>query len=294
VISAVAGGPFCPNCGKPVVAGAAFCPSCGAALPPANALQPGAAGAAPLTAGGVPPTSAYPRGFAATTRPTPDTRATDLAALSDVTIAAVLALVEAVIGVVGYLAFRSTVTYTIGSTGSITGVTISTFDLYVSGASFLAAFALGIAALFFYRGAFHTLAPTDARFSTPSKLTLLAIIAIVIIILCLIGLVVLIFQAISCAGAGNTITSSCLDVGAIAGLALLLVLFAIVWFVGFIGLMIGVWRLGTRYDQGLFKVGAILLIIPFLSFVGAILILVAARSAHGAVSAGGGPAPSFG
>lgn len=55
--------------------------------------------------------------------------------------------------------------------------------------------------------------------------------------------------------------------------------------VGLIGILIGVWRLGTRYGDGVFKVSALLLIFPIVSFVGAILILYSAYSHRNRVAA---------
>jgi len=48
--------------------------------------------------------------------------------------------------------------------------------------------------------------------------------------------------------------------------------------VGFFALAIGVWRLGDRFGEDLFKVGAVLLIL--VGVVGMVVILIAARSAR--------------
>jgi hypothetical protein len=44
--------------------------------------------------------------------------------------------------------------------------------------------------------------------------------------------------------------------------------------VGWIGLLLGLWRIGSRYDSGVTKIGAILSIIPVVNIVSPILILV--------------------
>jgi hypothetical protein len=56
---------------------------------------------------------------------------------------------------------------------------------------------------------------------------------------------------------------------------------AIALFVGYIGLLVGIWRLGTRYGEWMFKVGALFLIFPFLNVAGTIFILIAARESGG-------------
>ena len=48
--------------------------------------------------------------------------------------------------------------------------------------------------------------------------------------------------------------------------------------IGFIGLILGIWRLGTRYETSLLHVGAIVAI--FLPFVGWLLIWIGARDAR--------------
>ncbi len=56
---------------------------------------------------------------------------------------------------------------------------------------------------------------------------------------------------------------------------------AIVLFAGYIGLLVGIWRLGSRYSEWMFKVGAIFLLIPFLNVAGAVFVLIAARESGG-------------
>jgi hypothetical protein len=73
----------------------------------------------------------------------------------------------------------------------------------------------------------------------------------------------------------------------------LLFVVAIVLLIGAIGLLIGIWRLGTRYQEGLLKVAAILLILPVLNIVGFVLILVASRSLRNRIGSGP-PVVSFG
>jgi hypothetical protein len=48
-----------------------------------------------------------------------------------------------------------------------------------------------------------------------------------------------------------------------------------------IGQILGLWRVGSRYDETTIKIGAIFGIIPLLNFVAPILILVGALQARG-------------
>jgi cytochrome bd-type quinol oxidase subunit 2 len=151
--------------------------------------------------------------------------------------------------------------------------------------------ALSIAEVLLLRAAFHRLASVDPRFSTPSKLALLLIIGFLIL---LIGLVPLIAGAQSISGCVANNTNSTLS-GNCAGIADLLVgtlvvlAGGIVALIGYLGCLIGIWRFGSRYQNDLFKAGAILLIIPLLSVVGALLILIAARAERNRAGSTGMP-----
>jgi hypothetical protein len=141
--------------------------------------------------------------------------------------------------------------------------------------------ALGLVALWLYRSAFATLAPLDRRFSTPAVLAVLAVIGAAVALIGVYFLLHALYGAVQCVGAGNPITRGCLLTGEFwLGLALVAV-GGIVALVGFIGVLIGLWRIGTRYDETLVKVGAILLIIPYVSVVGGILIAIGASQARG-------------
>ena len=134
--------------------------------------------------------------------------------------------------------------------------------------------------LYLYRSAFVTLAPVDRRFSTPGALALVAIVGLVLAVLGVCLLLIALYHAVQCAGSGNPVTQACLFTGTFWASLALLAVGGIVAVVGLIGVLLGIWRLGTRYRQSLFKVGAVLLIFPYLNLVGAILIWAGARSAH--------------
>jgi Protein of unknown function (DUF973) len=221
----------------------------------------------------------YPAGYPTSSGMSAADRQREVTALSKVSLAAALGLIGAILSFVEL--FATPATSLSGSTvnGSPTFV-LSVETLYFIGAVAGIGLVFGLVELLFYRQAFATLAAVDPRFSTPSSLVLAAMVGLVIVVLAGVGLFVVVYQAILCAGAGSPITSTCLDAGTLLGLVGLLVVAALIVFVGYIGLLVGIWRLGTRYDESLFKVGAVLLIIPVLNLVGLILIIVAARAAR--------------
>ncbi|MGI0054947.1 MAG: DUF973 family protein [Thermoplasmata archaeon] len=215
--------------------------------------------------------------------------ADDRRALADVSWAAIFVLVETIVGlVVLFDPYVSTFfTAASSSTGGST-INLPAFYLFIAAAG--AEIALFLVALILYWRAFRTLASSDRQFSTPSTLTFLEIIAAVLIIAVGSYLLDVLVQVALCAPSGGVITSACIAGGPLLIAVGLLVVVAILALVGFIGVLLGIWRLGSRYGETMFKVGAIFLIFPILSFIGSILILLAARSARGRFG-GGAPAP---
>jgi hypothetical protein len=143
------------------------------------------------------------------------------------------------------------------------------------GAFFGVAVVLSLAQILLFRSGFRTLAEVTQEFSTPSTLALVALFGVVIATAGLGLLLVAVFQAIQCTG-GGPLTSACFPAGPLFGGIALLGVGAVAALVGLIGILIGIWRLGERFGSSLLKAAAILLIIPYLSVVGDILILVAA------------------
>jgi len=216
--------------------------------------------------------------------PTREDRERDSRALRAVEIAAVIALVGfgfslVTLVLVPFSSFTSSYQTSTGGNAT-TNVTLNTGLLYV---------VLGVQGILtiiefaWYRVGFSTIATHDSRFSTPAALTIVAAIGYALVIL---GAAILIHDVnqliTSCSStAGSNLTGGTACVPSSFWEALVLVLVGgIVALVGFIGLLIGIWRLGTRFSDGLFKAGAVLMIFPLLQIVGAILILVAAHGAR--------------
>lgn len=224
--------------------------------------------------------AAYPPAYGVPGGGSPAFGAEDGLALSNVNLAAIIGLVGTVLSIVELFFTRVSSLINVTTAGSGTSLSLDLSALYFLVAVGGLGLILTLLELWFYRQAFRTLARQDGRFSTPSSLVLAAIVALVIVVVTAFALVGVVYQAILCAGSGNPITSRCLNVGALVGLAAVLGIAAIVLLIGGIGLLIGIWRLGTRYGEGMFKVGAIFLIIPLLNIVGLVLILLAVRSAR--------------
>lgn len=275
----------CPRCGGLAPLGASFCPFCGSSLtaplagPPPLAPSspghyflsdprppgyPGGSLTAPLLIAGDGPPGV----------PSPSTREVDRASLSYLLWAAVIWLATGVVSLV----------LVIGTTALFSVHTTTTGSTYVFAPLFyvvvIVSAALSFVEVLLLRAAFHRLEPVDRRFSTPSKLALLLIVGFVILLL---GLVPLLIGAQSITGciansSNSTLSGNCSGIGDVVLGALVVLAGGIIALIGYVGCLIGIWRFGSRYQNDLFKVGAIMLIIPLLNVVGAILILIASQT----------------
>jgi hypothetical protein len=200
-------------------------------------------------------------------------------ALTRVRIASIIGLLAGAFGVVALVDPQAINVITVSSSMQGSSFTLqfpTLLAVYFGGAVVLAFVEVAL-----LRFSFHILSDVEKDFSTPSTLALLALVGLALVV---VGFGVLLYalaQAISCAGAGNPITSTCLQTGTLLGAAGILLVGAIILLVGYIGILIGIWRLGNRFDNSLFKIGAVFLIFPFLSLIGQILILIASSQELG-------------
>ncbi|MGC2205118.1 MAG: DUF973 family protein [Thermoplasmata archaeon] len=284
---------FCPYCGRPVVPGGAFCASCGGAVG-GSAPLPGAPGAPPPASPWVTgPATVYPAGDAGSGVPTPATRPTDLRALENVSLGAILTLVGLLVGFV--VLFATPVTGVVGLSNSsgTDSVVLSLNSLYAFAAAAAVSIVFTVLELLFYFRAFRTLAPLDHRFSTPSTAVLVVLVALLVFVVVGIAAVYLLSEAVACAGNAQPIVASCINASGLLAVLGVAGVAGIAALIGYIGLLVGIWRLGTRYHEGLFKASAILLFIPLLNVVAVILILIAVRSTRARLSSGSS-GPMFG
>lgn len=255
---------FCSFCGKPLPTVGTFCPFCGAARPDV-ALAPPSAAPPPATYGPLPELGL----------PSPAAPAVDRVALNRVQLAAIMGLTGAAFSIVatsvGYLVQPAPI-----STASGLTFLFPWFEFVLLGA----VTALALVEILLFRWAFRGLSRLDRTFLTPASLTLLALGGL---LGTLVALALVIYAGLNFApcsssslspGAPVCGPSPLFWVGfALAGAA------AIVLLVGYVGMLVGVWRLGKRYNDGRFRFGAILLLLPFLGVAGAVLILLGARNA---------------
>ncbi len=192
--------PECHNCGATLDVTGAFCWKCGVPvatgrepfIPDPNAPPPGALGPGNVRA--------YP-----TARVSPTTfLSVDRAALSNVTLAAVMTLAGAALSLVVLLATPASSLIGVAAVGSGTSLSVSTSGLYFLGGVGGASVALTFLELWFFRRAFRTLARQDRRFATPATLVWLALVGLVIFVVAAIGLLVVLYDAILCAGPGTS------------------------------------------------------------------------------------------
>lgn len=282
----------CPRCGSTVIPKSTFCASCGAplAVPSAPPSAPGTAPSVsfPSVASPYPPsyTSYAPVGFT-----TAASQEADRTALSKIATAAILGVIGFALSFAVALATPALSLLVRFSSG--TSANTSAIVLVVG--ALLASVALTFMELWLFRGAFAALSSFDPRFTSPRQLTLVAIVGLALVLAGVIALFAVIAQ-VSSTACGAPPPAACsnsgIPLGSVLAILAVLLVGAITALIGIIGLAIGVWRLGTRYSEGLFKAGAVLLIV--FNLVGLILILIAVRSTRKGFFETGSPPASFG
>jgi hypothetical protein len=129
-----------------------------------------------------------------------------------------------------------------------------------------------LVSLILYAISFNSFRKTGPGFGGPMALVIIGLVGLLLV---LVGFGIVLsdfFSAVACAGAGAS--SSCIDVSQIAGAVLAILGGLFLAFLGWIGLLIGIYRVGKRYDSTVTKVGAILSIIPIIGFAAPILIFI--------------------
>ena len=242
---------------------------------------------------GLPPNPAYPLPPPppGPVPPTPATRALDARSLGLVRLASIFGLVAGLVPLADlFLVSPTSIAHTT-MTGTTTMVTFSIPARLYLIVALGTAFELVLLVLI--RLAFAPLASVDPRFGTPATCALLGVIALPIIG---VGSVLLFHSLAGASCTSGTVTSGC-DFGPGFALGLgLIALGAIVGLIGIVGVLIGLWRLGDRYQESNFHLASILTILPLLDLVGWILILTSSSAAlrrWGGPGGGGPPAGTF-
>jgi Protein of unknown function (DUF973) len=132
--------------------------------------------------------------------------------------------------------------------------------------------ALQLVAFGLYTSAFGRLRWVDARFGAPRALSVVGLVGFGMLFAGLGGLLALLLAEVSCAVGGSA--TSCVTSGEVWAVIGLTVLGSILCFVGWIGILIGLFQLGRRYESGLLKAAGILIIVPVANVVAPVLALV--------------------
>lgn len=266
-------GNVCPRCGRPLHPGGLYCPFCGAPGSTAASIPSATKTVSETRTVALLPPSTYDTagGVSGRIRPTTSSRPLDRVALGRVVLAGLLALGNS-IAVAVALAANPLLTALISDAFSPSGALASDAVFGVLSALLVGGAVLGVAEILTFRSAFRGLTYFDPKFSTPSKLTFLFFLGSLVVLLA--GLVLLgtFYGAVQCAGTGGSVPTRCVEQsGYYLGLALSGI-GSLVSLVGCLGMLLGIWRLGSRYRTVLFRAGALFLIIPFVGIAGAALI----------------------
>jgi MFS family permease len=143
-------------------------------------------------------------------------------------------------------------------------------------------FAIGLIAVLLLLSAFRRLSRLDSpSFSMPATLTILLLVGVVIAGIGLIPLFWMLSSLLSNIVQNPTTHTfaggQVADLSAAVALILIAGILTIIGVIG--GEILGLWRVGTRYDSTLIKISAIFIVIPYLNWVGPVLLLVGALEA---------------
>ncbi|MCI4351003.1 MAG: DUF973 family protein [Thermoplasmata archaeon] len=139
---------------------------------------------------------------------------------------------------------------------------------------------VGVALLFvsvlLYVAGFAKLRRADRQFGAPLALSVIGLIGLLILATEVGILAVFALQVLNCGGPGHW-TAACVTISPVTVDPTYLLLGLAVGIVGWIGLILGLYRVGRRYSSTITRVGAILYVIPLADIVAPVLILVGSR-----------------
>jgi len=138
--------------------------------------------------------------------------------------------------------------------------------------------ALTLISMALYIVAFSSFRKLQPGFGGPMGLSIVGFLGMLLITL---GAVLVLATLVSAVGCSASSGSNCVDFGALGAGVYSILGGALLAFIGWIGLLIGVYRIGKRYDSTVTKVGAILYIIPAINIIAPILVFVGIHSIVG-------------
>lgn len=225
------------------------------------------------------PASGMIPGSPAPAAPPADHWATERSGIRLARLAALLSLLGLVVALAAPLAFLVVLGLHIPIIGTSFGSAAFTIVILEERmAIILVGVLLMLGALTLYLLAFAKIRRNADGFGAPMVLTLLGLLGAFLLVLGA-GLILgQVYSAVNCA-AGAAV-GSCISLSTVAAGVYAILGGLFLAFLGWIGLILGLYRMGKRYDSGLTKVGAILYIIPFLNLVATILVFI---GIHGTV-----------
>lgn len=141
----------------------------------------------------------------------------------------------------------------------------------------LAGVLLATASFALYLAGFAKLRLADPTFTVPMSVACVGFAGLLLLSLVFALLVGEIAQIISCGGPGVA-TSTCVTLSSVTIDPLVLLGGLVLAVVGWIGLIVGIYRIGRRYASTITRVGAILHIVPIANIVAPVLVLIGASN----------------
>jgi uncharacterized membrane protein YkgB len=256
---------FCPFCGQSILAKATVCTSCGASLAGLTA-QAAAPGTSPPSA--IPEVTPIRQNQPAPSSPrerTSDGDVADQYALTRVNTAAIIGLVGVLVGLAALVPLPGE---SLGALGFLTAFIVLLTFLELTA----------------FRRAFITLAYHDPRFSGPARYVLLLLVIVPVLLITFLAFLWLISQSGPCLGWYSALPN-CANFGTGVFFGVAFAVLGVIAVIGFVGLLIGIWRLGTRYRSATFQVAAVMFPFPMLNIVAMILLLVSATTTRSRIVA---------
>ncbi len=127
-----------------------------------------------------------------------------------------------------------------------------------------------------YLAGFAELRKADPRFTVPLALGVIGLIGLLMIAAAFGLLLDVVLQIANCGGAGN-VTPGCVDTSPVDSFPLLVLGGILPALIGWIGLVIGIYRTGSRYSSSMTKIGGILYIVPMVNVIAPLLVWLGAR-----------------
>lgn len=128
----------------------------------------------------------------------------------------------------------------------------------------IASSVLTLIGLYMLYSGFGILKELNSEYSVGKTGVTLEIISPILVVLGAIGLLAILLPIVDLGNSSSTVSVLQPQIGAIIGIAFLVIIAAIILLVGIIMVLIGIYRVGEQFNNTLVKVGAILLL--FLGF----------------------------